>query len=96
MTFALWPPTGSSTKSETLARRSELRDEIARDIVECDKDGILKIFFKYTSWGTMFECLNYLLRRAAENKDAAGRTSETRRAMGAEIGRRLKAGVGLT
>lgn len=50
--------------------------------------------FKYTSWGTMFECLNYLLRRAAENKDAAGRTSETRAAMVSEILRRMRAAVG--
>ncbi|KAK5132885.1 hypothetical protein LTR08_008405 [Meristemomyces frigidus] len=51
--------------------------------------------FKCTTWGSMYECLNYLLRRAAENKDAAGRTIETRRAMGAELGRRMRGVVGL-
>jgi hypothetical protein len=38
----------------------------------------------------MTECLNYLLRRAAENKDAANRTSDTRKAMGREIWRRMR------
>lgn len=52
--------------------------------------------FKYTSWGTMTECLNYLLRRAAENKDAASRTADTRMAMGGEIWRRMKGVVGLS
>lgn len=50
---------------------------------------------KCIAWGSMTECLNYLLRRAAENKDAASRTSDTRKAMGAEIWRRTKASVGL-
>jgi len=51
--------------------------------------------FSFTNWGTMPQCLNYLLRRAAENKDAAGRTADTRRAMGKEVGRRIRAAVGL-
>jgi hypothetical protein len=51
--------------------------------------------YKCTTWGSMYECLNYLLRRAAENKDAAGRTSETRKAMQTELGRRMRGIVGL-
>ncbi|KAK1073499.1 proline dehydrogenase [Friedmanniomyces endolithicus] len=51
--------------------------------------------YKCTTWGSMGECLNYLLRRAAENKDAAGRTQETRRAMRGEIGRRVRGVDGL-
>lgn len=50
---------------------------------------------KCTTWGSMYQCLNYLLRRAAENKDAAGRTIESRKAAQAEIGRRLQASIGL-
>lgn len=46
--------------------------------------------YKCTTWGSMDECLNYLLRRASENKDAAGRTAESRAAMGMELRRRLK------
>ena len=51
--------------------------------------------FKCTTWGTMEECLNYLLRRAGENKDAAGRTVVSRTAMGGEVKRRFKGVFGL-
>ncbi|KAF2144022.1 uncharacterized protein K452DRAFT_316793 [Aplosporella prunicola CBS 121167] len=51
--------------------------------------------FKCMPWGTTGECLQYLLRRASENKDAATRTEGTRRAMGAELKRRLKAAMWL-
>jgi hypothetical protein len=54
------------------------------------KGGVDERVLKLTVWGTMSECLNYLLRRAAENKDAASRTSDTRKAMGREIVRRVK------
>ncbi|KAF1990552.1 FAD-linked oxidoreductase [Aulographum hederae CBS 113979] len=46
--------------------------------------------FKCVCWGTTGQCLNYLLRRAAENKDAAGRTHETKQAMAAEMWRRMR------
>ena len=51
--------------------------------------------YKTTTWGSMRECLNYLIRRAAENKDAAGRTKASRDAMAAEVMRRMKKSVGL-
>ncbi|KAB8360612.1 hypothetical protein FH972_024350 [Carpinus fangiana] len=51
--------------------------------------------FKCATWGSMKDCLNYLLRRAAENKDALERTRETRDAMRLEIWRRAKAVVGI-
>jgi hypothetical protein len=50
--------------------------------------------FKCATWGTVTQCMNFLLRRAAENQDAAGRTEDTRKAMGRELWRRWKAGVG--
>ncbi|GAB1739778.1 hypothetical protein NU219Hw_g4715t1 [Hortaea werneckii] len=46
--------------------------------------------FKFTSCGTLTECLNYLLRRLAENKDAATRTAGTNRAMAEEMMRRIR------
>lgn len=33
--------------------------------------------YKYSVWGTLQECLLYMLRRAEENKDAVERTKET-------------------
>lgn len=44
---------------------------------------------KYVAWGTVGECMRYLVRRGQENKDAASRTSDTRRAMAKELRRRL-------
>lgn len=51
--------------------------------------------YKYCNWGTLSECLAYLTRRAAENRDAAGRTRNTALAMREEIVRRLAQSVGL-
>ncbi|KAL8731959.1 MAG: hypothetical protein Q9166_003091 [cf. Caloplaca sp. 2 TL-2023] len=45
--------------------------------------------FKYIAWGTVRECLKYLLRRAEENRDALARTRESRIALGGELRRRL-------
>lgn len=52
--------------------------------------------YKCLCWGTAGECLQFLLRRAAENKDAATRTKTTRRAMAGEIRRRIRAALRLT
>jgi len=43
---------------------------------------------KYIPWGTLEECIKYLLRRADENKDSLTRTDETRRAAWRELWRR--------
>ena len=60
-----------------------------------DETKVKEQVVKCIAWGSMTECLNYLLRRAAENKDAASRTADTRKAMASEIWRRMKAGFRL-
>lgn len=45
--------------------------------------------YKYLVWGTVGQCTKYLLRRAQENRDAASRTDDTRKAMTLELRRRL-------
>lgn len=45
--------------------------------------------YKYLVWGTLGECMKYLLRRAQENKDAVGRTIDARKALGHELARRM-------
>lgn len=78
-----------------------MADEVSCSLLAAAKEnkakGIAPVekVYKFTSWGSMFECLNYLLRRAAENKDAASRTGETKAAMQAEMWRRLKGVFGL-
>ena len=50
--------------------------------------------YKYATWGTLSECLKYLLRRAQENKDAVERAREGREALGKELQRRIRFLVG--
>ena len=45
--------------------------------------------YKYLVWGTVGECLKYLLRRAEENRDAMSRTKDSQAALGTELKRRL-------
>lgn len=79
-----------------------MADEVSCELLQASKGDasdkkvvdVPKVF-KCSCWGTMKECLNYLLRRAAENKDAATRTRETRLAMGGELRKRMRAVFGL-
>jgi len=78
------------------AQLQGMADEVSCSLIaaakasEGDETAVKERVYKCTTWGPMYECLNYLLRRAAENKDAAGRTAETRRAMRSELGRRFR------
>ena len=78
-----------------------MADEVSCSLIasgkacEHEEKALKERVVKCTAWGPMGECLNYLLRRAAENKDAASRTHESRDAMRGEIWRRMKATVGL-
>ncbi|KAJ4372535.1 hypothetical protein N0V83_004310 [Neocucurbitaria cava] len=46
--------------------------------------------YKYTVWGSLEDCLLYMLRRAEENQDAAARSRVTAVLMLKEIGTRLR------
>ena len=81
----------------TYAQLQGMADEISQSLVQdptMEADVNAKVV-KLLAWGTMTECLNFLIRRAAENKEASFRTEDTRRAMGAELWRRMKSMVGL-
>ncbi|CAG9953554.1 unnamed protein product [Clonostachys rosea f. rosea IK726] len=45
--------------------------------------------YKCSTWGTLKECMAYLMRRAAENRDAVGRTVDEYAALKTELGRRM-------
>jgi len=80
----------------TYAQLQGMADEISQSLVQdpvMKKDSQAKVV-KCMTWGTTTECLNFLLRRASENKEAALRTEDTRKAMGAELTRRVKAFFG--
>lgn len=93
---------GEALTPLTFAQLQGMADEVSCTLIANAKanvgndKAVQERVFKCTTWGSMYDCLNYLLRRAAENKDAAGRTSETRNAMRAEIWRRFKGVFGLT
>lgn len=89
---------GESLTPLSFSQLQGMADEVSCKLLAAAREGgegrVKEQVFKYTSWGTMTECLNYLLRRAAENKDAASRTADTRRAMGGEVWRRMKGVAG--
>jgi hypothetical protein len=81
----------------TYAQLQGMADEISQSLVQDETmkaDTQAKVV-KCMTWGTTTECLNFLLRRASENKEAALRTENTRKAMGAELWRRCKGVFGL-
>lgn len=85
------------------AQLQGMADEVSCELIQAGKAAAAKDAqmvdvpraYKCTTWGSMEECLNYLLRRAAENKDAAGRTAESRAAMSRELKRRFKGVFGM-
>ena len=83
----------------SFAQLQGMADEISCELACASKavgGGYRPRAFKAATWGTMPECLQFLLRRAAENKDAAGRTADTRDAMKQELWRRWRTAFGLS
>jgi hypothetical protein len=82
-----------------------MADDVSAELVHASKAVVQQeaacetvdrpVTLKCATWGALGECLNFLLRRAAENQDAAGRTNNTSKAMGKEIARRLRTTFGL-
>lgn len=50
---------------------------------------VAPLAYKYLPWGSVGECMMYLVRRAEENRSAVERTEGGRSALKAEIGRRV-------
>ncbi|GAM85190.1 hypothetical protein ANO11243_031940 [Dothideomycetidae sp. 11243] len=74
------------------AQLQGMADEVSCELLAAGRESAyVPQVYKLSAWGTMKQCLNYLLRRAAENKDAAGRTHESRDAMAQELRRRARA-----
>lgn len=65
-------------------------DEVSFGLLQLKKEGGSgPVVRKCSTWGTMGECLAYLLRRALENRDAASRTVSEYNALKAESWRRM-------
>ncbi|KAF2711916.1 carbapenem antibiotics biosynthesis protein card [Pleomassaria siparia CBS 279.74] len=91
-------PSPQSLPRLTYAQLQGMADEISQELVQdpAKIQDVQSKVVKCMTWGTTTQCLNYLMRRASENKEAAMRTEDTRKAMGRELFRRFKAGVGLS
>ncbi|KAF1952153.1 FAD-linked oxidoreductase [Byssothecium circinans] len=74
--------------SELRGVKPAFSSKIAEQTPSHLQDGGMSVC-KYTVWGSLEECLLYMLRRAEENQDAAARSRVTAILMLKEIGNRL-------
>ncbi|KAK6062996.1 proline dehydrogenase [Seiridium cupressi] len=71
-----------------------MSDEVSFSLLsEKDEHQTSPDVFKCSTWGSLGECLAYLLRRAVENRDAVMRTSDEFTALKSEVWRRVKSGL---
>jgi proline dehydrogenase len=69
-----------------------MSDEVSFSLLaERDENQNPPEVLKCSTWGTMGECIGYLLRRAVENRDAVLRTKDEFAALKKEAWRRIKA-----
>lgn len=85
---------GTASTPLTFAQLQGMADEVSCSLLAANSQSVghgepTERVFKFVPWGTMRECLNYLLRRAAENGDAASRTTDTRKTVGNKSGEGL-------
>ncbi|KAL2844331.1 FAD-linked oxidoreductase-like protein [Aspergillus pseudoustus] len=82
---------GLPTVPVGFAQLHGMSDEVSFSLLALkDSSGTPEVY-KCSTWGTMGECLAYLLRRAIENRDAVLRTTDEYNALKAEVRRRLGA-----
>ena len=68
-----------------------MSDEVSFGLLALkQKGGQMPEVYKCSTWGSMSECLAYLLRRAVENRDAVSRTGDELNALRSEAWRRIK------
>ncbi|KAI0884218.1 proline dehydrogenase [Annulohypoxylon maeteangense] len=74
-----------------------MSDEVSFSLLaEKDENQTSPDVYKCSTWGSMGECLAYLLRRAVENRDAVTRTTDEFTALKSEVWRRFKSTFGLS
>lgn len=88
---------GNDRVNMAYAQLMGMADEVSCELIQagqrsggmCEEKTEKPQAYKYVVWGTVEECLTYLLRRVEENKDALVRGKECRVALGKELRRRL-------
>ncbi|KAH8689521.1 proline oxidase PrnD [Talaromyces proteolyticus] len=82
------------------AQLQGMADEVSCDLINGFEDAArghphqaleLPNVYKLLTWGSVQECMGFLLRRALENTEAVARTKDSQRAMMTELWRRMKA-----
>lgn len=79
--------TASGVQEITYAQLMGMADELSFGLAQ-EKGDDVKVY-KYVVWGSVSECVKYLLRRAQENQSAAGRSKENVEACWNELKWRL-------
>lgn len=87
------------------AQLQGMADEISCELVQGYRSGDLDPetaalespnVYKLLTWGSVKECMGFLMRRAVENTEAVGRTKQSQLAMATELRRRLRKAFGFT
>ena len=85
---------GLPTVDVTFAQSHGMADAVSFELLQQKgSDGAAAVapaVLKCSTWGTLGECLAYLLRRAVENKSAVMRTGDEHRALKGECWRRMR------
>ena len=80
--------------AQLMGMADEISMKLAADIkamqADAQKPGSDVSVYKYSVWGSLEDCLLYMLRRAEENQDAAARSRVTAGLMLREIGERVR------
>jgi hypothetical protein len=81
---------GLSTVPLSFGQLHGMSDEVSFSLLqETDAHGTSPSVFKCSTWGSMGECIGYLLRRAVENRSAVLRTKDEFIALRNEVKRRV-------
>ncbi|KAJ5887466.1 hypothetical protein N7495_007507 [Penicillium taxi] len=84
---------GLPTVPVEFAQLHGMSDEVSFSLLQSKGiDGAPQVY-KCSTWGSLGECLAYLLRRAIENRDAVLRTNDEYTALKTELKRRLRGTV---
>jgi hypothetical protein len=71
-----------------------MSDAVSFSLLQQDTEGLTRpTVIKCSTWGTLRECMAYLLRRAVENKSAVMRTTDEHLALKEEFWRRLRTAI---
>lgn len=87
---------GSSSIPIKYGQLLGMADEVSCTLLQLKAGGAGPEAYKCLSWGSLDDCLSYLIRRAVEDRDAVSRTVTEYQALKREIWRRLRATVGLS